>query len=154
LLLFLLEETMKHEAKHEAWHQVVRKQVLSLVEEHRCKVGLEDRWQIEVKISCRKSLDVDGLVEWIPDTYEATITICCDLSLEAIRWETIHELHELSKYRSGTIIDQFARTVREYGLGGVADLFMGQYRIARNQEIEDDVGRYLQERRPIGACNG
>lgn len=137
--------------EHEKKHEKLRSYVKELIEKNRDKLAIEDRWAIDVKILCGRHLGASrGSVEWIPDTYEATIAIRCDLPGPLVRWETIHELIELAHYRSGTTIDQFARTIREHGLREVADLFMGHYRVVRNQEIEEDVGRYLGIRRPSG----
>lgn len=135
--------------QHEVYHRKVARQVQSLIDEHRDKIGLERRWQIHIVVLCERNLfAARGRIEWVPDTYEATIHIRCNLPGSLLRWEVVHELHELSKYRSGTIIHQFARTVREHGMREVATLFMDQYCMARNQEIEEDVERYLQASRP------
>ncbi len=133
--------------EHEQTHRAIEEWVLACIDAHRGHIGIDDRWSIKVKVLCGRG-EPRGIVEWIPDCYEATIGIRCDLSLDQIRWETIHELYELAKYRSGTIVDQFVRAIKGCGMAEVADLFVSQYRLARNQEIEEDIGRYLQERRP------
>jgi hypothetical protein len=132
--------------EHAKQHDILKENICAFIDKNRGKLGIEDHWIIEVNISCGRH--AHGLVEWVPDTYEATLGIRCDLPGPLVRWVTTHELIELSLYRSGTVIDQFARTVRESGLREVADLFMSQYRVARNQEIEEEVGRYLCIRRP------
>ena len=127
-------------------HKKLHQTVTEIIASHRKGIGIDPRWRINVEISCDTIRG--GMISWIPDTYEATVTVCCDLPPDLLLWETIHELAELSKYRSGTIIEQFARIAREYGLSDTVNLFMSQYRMARNQEIEEEVGRYLQEFRP------
>jgi len=120
-------------------HEEKKKWVQEVIAYHRDKLGLERKWKINVQILCSDSQERSALVKWIPDTYEATLYLMCDLSYIALSREVIHELVELSLYRSGTIIDQFARR----GSRDIAEFFMSQYRIARNQEVEQIVSLYL-----------
>ena len=141
------ENHSDHHRRNNAW-------IVSLVGQHRDRLGIEPNWIIRVHLLCAKeTVEEDtlpnGYVEWMPDTYEATLGICCDLPYGLLRWETIHELMELSLYRTGTVCDHCFHAVREYGSVDMADLFMSQYRLARNQEIETLVERYLGESRPV-----
>jgi len=131
---------------HQKRHNQVKAWTQDLINLHRGNLGIEEKWQISIEFLCDVRKDIAGLIEWIPDTYEATLSIRCDLPYGLIRWEVVHELVELSKYRSGTAVGLFVEHCKKYEIG--ADLFMGQYRTARNQEVENEVGRYLGERRP------
>lgn len=136
---------------HESRHARCREWTTALIGQHRDRLGIEPKWVIHTQLLCveREDHPPQALVEWLPDTYEATISLRCDLPYGILRWETIHELVELSLYRTGTICDHFFQLVRAGGAMEFAELFMSQYRVARNQEVEGIVERYLGETRPL-----
>lgn len=135
---------------HLRCHETIKDWVNKLISQHRETIGLESRWIIDVSVLCaHETTDQSaGLIEWIPDTYQAKLSIRCDLPYGLVRWETIHELQELAWYRSGTAVSHFVSNCQEHCLGELAALFMRQYRVARNQEVEQAIERYLGERRP------
>lgn len=139
---------------HQERHEKVKNSVESLITLHRGPIGVEEKWQIHVKVLCKDHPEIAGLMEWIPDSYEATLSIRCDLSYALLRWETIHELVELSRYKTGTAVCQFVEQCGKYEMRDAAQFFMSQYRIFRNQEIEREVERYLIEKRPCGGSHG
>jgi hypothetical protein len=137
---------------HKDQHEKVQQEVTSLIALHRGYLGVEEKWQIQIQILCKDHPEITGLMEWIPDTYQATLSIRCNLSYALLRWETIHELVELSRYKTGTAVCQFVEQC--YDMRDAAQFFMSQYRIFRNQEIEREVERYLAEKRPCGGSYG
>lgn len=125
-------------------HDTVYKWASSLIGQHRHCLGIEPKWIITIGILCPlASTQQEELphatVSWIPDCYEAEMCVRCDLPYGVFRRSVIHELVELSWYRTGTLYDQVS-----VDLG---DLFTKQYRIARNQEVELLVDLYLNETR-------
>lgn len=139
---------------HKDQHEKIQRSVQSLIALHRGSLGIEEKWQIHIQVLCRREDDIAALIEWIPDTYMATLSIRCDLSYALLRWETIHELVELSRYKTGTAVCQFIEQCNGPGMWNAAQFFLSQYRIFRNQEIEREVERYLSEKRPCGGQNG
>lgn len=136
---------------HLQCHETVKDWVIKLVAQHRDTLEIESRWVIDVAVLCPQEGSeqaLAGLVEWIPDTYQAKLSIRCDLPYSLVRWETIHELQELAWYRTGTAVSHFVSNCQEHCLGELSSLFMRHYRVARNQEVEQAVERYLGERRP------
>jgi hypothetical protein len=138
---------------HQDQHEKVQNSVQALIALHRGTLGIEEKWQIHVKVIC-KDTDISGLMEWIPDTYEATLSIRCDFPYALLRWVTVHELVELSWYKTGTAVCQFVEQCGKHDMRDAAQFFMSQYRIFRNQEIEREVERYLAEKRPCGGSHG
>lgn len=116
---------------------------------HRADVGIEHSWSLVVEVVCPSSFsgqkEHEAQIEWDSEVWFARVSLCCSLPFDLRQWVLIHELYELKHWRTGDAFHNLASLLPPSEL---RDLVIHQFHQARNQEIEQEVGQYLGQRRP------